>query len=248
MKNIMTLTLLIFFQCSFCQGIKGVNGQLKHSLKGKKVIDSKLEINQTFFLLGTLSDYMGRFSYVEEKNQFDRYYVFEKPLIRCIDSIAKKYFNTNIIEKDNKLYSEKLSRLMNTFYDDNNLIYSRFKNNNDKVSFILGVYYRNGMHIKDDIYKIQLANSPKHKNCYDFLKELGCESVFFKRLNNIPTQYKIYFKATDAIKAYIQKIETEHSKLFNEKILEYEKSIGLPIEEIIKSLHKNDNLIIELMK
>ena len=111
------------------------------------------------------------------------------------------------------MISEKLSNLMNSFYIGNNLNDSLFNSNEKKLSFLLGVYYRYGEKINDNIYKIQLANSSKHKNVYEYLKELNCQNILFKRLDNYPRIYKIYFQPTDIMKKYFKTIETEKNKL-----------------------------------
>lgn len=221
--------------------IKGV------SLKKNNEADTiNVRINSTFLLLGTLNDYINH-KYVTQQNQFDRYYEYEKPLMKYVDSIAKKDFNIQLVEEKNCFVSNELSLKMNTFYNENKLIDNLFDSNEKKISFILGVYFRNGEKINNDIFKIQLANSPKNENVYKILKQLGCKNIFFKRLDNIPTQYIIYFQATKAIKEYFKIIESEVEKLLDSKI----KSLRTTdeIKQNYREIMAKENLkIIELFK
>lgn len=43
------------------------------------------ELDPDTFLLGTFSDYMGRFRYVDRESQIDRYYPYEKPLAHFVE-------------------------------------------------------------------------------------------------------------------------------------------------------------------
>ncbi|MDR6967209.1 hypothetical protein J2X31_001216 [Flavobacterium arsenatis] len=173
---------------------------------------AQVRVNTTFLLLGTLNDYNG-YNRSIQKNQFDTYYPYEKPLMKYIDSIAKKDFNINLEEQKNGFISDKLASKMKSFYADDLLIDSLLDTDDKKLSYLLGVYLRNGEKISDDVYKIQLANSRKHNNVYIFLKELKCNSVFFKRMDGFPTIYYLYFQPTELMKKYFATVETEKSKL-----------------------------------
>ena len=136
---------------------------------------------------------------------------------------------------------------MDSLYTGNTLDESQFTKVEKKLSFILGVFLRNGEKINDDIYKIQLANSPKHQNVYDMLKQLDCPKIFFKRLDHIPRMYIIYFQATDLMKKYFTTVVNQQKKLLNSKIN------SLRTSETLKSQYKEimakENLkIIELFK
>ena len=126
-----------------------------------------------------------------------------------------------------KMFSDSLSNILNRFYDNKGiLIDSIFKTKEQICSFIAGVYYRNGMKIDTFIYKIQLANSPKHQNCYLLLKQLGCKEIFFKFLRGIPNQYILYFKPTNELENYLVTIENENEKLnesYNNAVLDFFK-------------------------
>ena len=242
-KNLLSFILLLTFSIVFSQvektKIKGVTLN-----KPNEIDTTQVRINSTFLLLGTLNDYIS-YNYGNIKNKFDSYYKNEKPLKNFVDSIAKKDFNVNLIEEKNYLVSEKLSNLMNSFYIENNLNDSLFNSDEKKLSFLLGVYYRNGEKINDNIYKIQLANSSKHKNVYEYLKELNCQKIFFKRLDNFPRIYQIYFQPTDIMKKYFATIETEKNKLLASKD-EFSRTNKKLKEELKKQKHIENSRIIEI--
>jgi hypothetical protein len=174
-----------------------------------------LRYEQIYFVLGTLSDYMGRFQYVVREKQVDRYYPHEKPLVDYLTKYIKTELNIQVdttFEKSKhcEMYSNELSKILNSFYGtQDKLIDSKFKTNEQIYSFLAGVYYRYGDKLDTCIYKIELANSPKHQNCYDFLKRIGCKKIFYKYLNNIPAQFILYFEPTDELKSYLNIIESQ---------------------------------------
>jgi len=243
MKNIVSISILLAFSNLFCQTtetkIKGV------TIKNRNEADTtQVRINSTFFLLGTLNDYISH-KYVTNQNQFDRYYDYEKPLMKYIDSVAKKDFKLTLLEEKNCFISEELSNKMNSYYIGNTLDDTKFDNKEKRLSFLLGVYYRNGEKINDSLYKIQLANSPKHNNVYEFLNELNCQNIFFKRLDNSPTIYQIYFQPTGIMKKYFATIEIEKEKLLNSKIKSL-RSMKITKEEYKKEMEKENLGLIEL--
>ena len=172
-----------------------------------------LKFEPIYFVLGTLSDYMGRFQYVDKENQVDRYYPYEKPLVNYLTGYINKEMNLKVdavFEKSNhcKMYSSELAKILNGFYGaKGELINDKFETNEQIYSFLAGVYYRYGEKLDTSIYKIQMANSPKHKNCYDFLKLIGCKKIFYKYLHNIPAVFILYFEPTDELKRYLNLIE-----------------------------------------
>ncbi len=123
---------------------------------------------------------------------------------------------------------------MNSFYGEKDeLLNNKIKTKNQIYSFLAGVYYRYGEKIDSSIYKIQLANSPKHQNCYEFLKQIGCEKIFYKYLRNIPAQFILYFDATSELKKYLDSIERERvilKKSFNKQIKEMMTKKGITKE------------------
>lgn len=215
------------------------------SFKSQNLHDTiQVRINSTFLLLGTLNDYNG-YSYGKLEHKFDRYYPNEITLMKYVDSIVKEDFKVQLVEQKNCFISPEMSALMKSFYDNNFLIDSLFNTDDKKLSFLLGVYFRNSEKIKDNIYKIQLANSPKHRNIYQFLKDLNCKNIYFRRLDNIPTIYQIYFQPTETMLKYFATIEKQKEILFDAKI-ESLRSVKFTKEEYLIEIQKQNMKIISL--
>jgi len=213
-------------------------------------------IDPIYFILGTLSDYMGRFQYVDRKRQVDRYYPAEKPLVDYLTSYIKTELNIEVdtvFEKSNhsEMFSDELSKTLNSFYGEKDeLITSKFETKKQIYSFLAGVYYRYGEKLDTSIYKIQLANSPKHLNCYELLKRIGCEKIFYKYLRNIPAQFIIYFEPTDELKNYLEIIEPYSiilKKSHFDQMVEMMKG-HITKKELEKDLHKSSDKELENIK
>ncbi|GAT62824.1 hypothetical protein [Paludibacter jiangxiensis] len=83
---------------------------------------SDIKINNDYFLLGTLNDYMGRDKYSEVANRVDEYYPNEKPLVSVLDSIYKNSYPDLALATSPQtgrleLRSTLLSQKINDFYD-----------------------------------------------------------------------------------------------------------------------------------
>ncbi len=235
------MIIMLFSSTYLFSQIKGV------TIKNRNEIDTlKVNINSTFLLLGTLNDYINH-KYVTKKNQFDRYYEYEKPLMAYVDSLARKDFKVIFSVEKNCFISEKLTKKMDSLYIGNKLNDSLFTTIEKKISFILGVFLRNGEKINDDIYKIQLANLPKHQNVYEILKQLYCQNIFYKRLDNYPKQYILYFQATDVMKKYLATITTLNDEILDSKINAMRSSEEIK-RQYKESTQKDHQKIIELFK
>lgn len=235
-----TMATMLCFMPLFSQ-VKGV------TIKNRNEVDTtKVNINSTFLLLGTLNDYINH-KYVTKQNQFDRYYDYEKPLMAYVDSVAKKDFKVVFSVEKNCFISEKLTKKMDSLYVGNRINDSLFTNIEKKLSFILGVYLRNGEKINDDIYKIQLASAPKHQNVYELLKQLYCRNIYYKRLDNYPKQYILYFQATDLMKKYLATIATQKEQLLDSKM--HAMRVSEEVQRQYKAITQKDHQkIIELFK
>lgn len=217
--SILITAFLLVFQSTYSQ----IYNEIEKTNSSDTILDP------TFFVLGTLSDYMGRFQYVDREKQVDRYYPFEKPLVNYLTGyIHKELYMVvdTVFEKSDhcKMFSDELSKALNSFYGEKDeLLNSKFETKNQIYSFLAGVYCRYGDKLDSSIYKIQLANSPKHQNCHEFLKQVGCENIFYQYLRHIPAQFIIYFEPTDELKRYLDSIEYERVALnnsFNNQIAE----------------------------
>lgn len=85
----------------------------------------KISIDNDYFLIGTLSDYMGREKYKNVSERVDKYSQSERQLCLAIDSIFKNSFpdlefssSTNKISKKDEfeLHSKLLAEKIETFY------------------------------------------------------------------------------------------------------------------------------------
>ena len=91
MKSI--FILLIVFLLAF----QSTHSQASINIERKIIASSDTTEVKSFepiyFILGTLSDYMGRFQYVEREKQVDRYYPYEKPLAYYLTDYIKAELN-----------------------------------------------------------------------------------------------------------------------------------------------------------
>jgi len=181
-----------------------------------------IKLDPVYFILGTLSDYMGRFTYVDKESQIDRYYPYEKPLMEFLDSIITNDLDLKVSTvPDNLLevslyetFSPELSLVLNSFFNRTYLITDSLKNNPElNYSYLTGKYYRYGEKINDSIYKIQLANSGDHKVCDSLLRRVGCKKIHFKYLRNIPAQFIYYFIPTNELKRYLDYLAKEKKEI-----------------------------------
>ena len=234
-------------------------GQQVSTKKNNKAI-TNIKFDPEYFILGTLSDYMGRFTYVNKNYQIDRYYSFEKPLMEYIENMIEKENNIDIITTpDNELnisryetFSTELSLEMNSYFYNNHLIIDSLKNiPNLNCSYLAGRYYRYGRKINNSIYSIQIANSADHLVCDSLLRRVGCTKIHFKSLKNIPAQFIYYFIPTPGLKIYLDNIEKEKVKLedsFREYLKSYLKLTDQDLKKFDESTRRNDTEIINLFK
>lgn len=212
-----------------------------------------LKLDSESFLLGTISDYMGRIVITNEKDKIDNYGYSEKCLVNKIDSLLIDKYDDLVIENieskityniSTKMYSKKLAEKINSNYtfDKFNL-----SNNNDtifygilkpkiletelqKISFIIGVYSRFGEQ-KNGKYCIRLFNSTsKFNKCEKILKELNCENIETELIKNIPLNQLVYFKPSKKLNIYFEnyiylrkQIQIDQDKMFKELSEKYKK-------------------------
>ena len=235
-------------------------GQSTSKVDSTQDLDKHVKIDPTYLLLGTLWDYMGRFTYVDKNSQIDRYYPHEKPLMEYLDRMIQKEFNIQITTTpDNQpkvsryeTFSPQLSSIINSFFNKNYLIMDSLKNLPElNSSYLAGRYYRFGRKLNDSIYSIQIANSANYIVCDSLLRRLGCNKIHFKYLNNIPAQFIYYFIPTNDLKRYFNYLMKEKEKLEN-SYLEYFKTelkISTLDLKTFKEINKKDYTeIIELFK
>lgn len=222
MKRIITLTaFFVALICSstFCQSNFG---------KPKDSTNFEVKINPDFFLLGTFSDYMGRFQSVDSETQIDRYYPHEESLAIYISDFINQHYNTKTKVKfkesrHSEIVSPVLAKQLHSLYFDRvgNFKDEKLNSEEEMYSFLLGTYYRYGTQLEGNIYKIQVANSPKDKQLYRILKELECDKIIYKFLRGyIPSSDIFYFVATPRMIKYFNTIDKkkvkEHKQKYND--------------------------------
>jgi hypothetical protein len=84
------ITFLLIFQSNY--------SQIENEVKKTNTTDSikKVSLDPLYFVLGTLSDYMGRFEYVEREKQIDRYYPYEMPVVDFLTKYIKTELNIDV--------------------------------------------------------------------------------------------------------------------------------------------------------
>ena len=180
----------------------------------------KSEIDSKYFLLGTLSDYIGRNQFSEKKDVIESYAAHEKPLVDKLDDlfsndsliiekIDSDNFRTtryNLISKSinssvNSLYNFKFSSLTYPKKDsifNGKLKDSILKNDSEKVSFLLGCLSRFSvnydMKLKRKEFCLQFANSiSKFNLAQKTISELGFTISKVETLKNIQRINRVYF-------------------------------------------------------
>jgi hypothetical protein len=217
------LVFLLWFNCGYAQ--EGKSGLLAGDIQGWDQRQSE------FFILGTLSDYMGRWiepSSVDRLEKFDR---LEEPLAETIDVLLKKQYTGMVYrfekyrDKEGKplsfyFHSDTLSRRFNAYYNfkadgsssggqsrmNGRLKENIFKDDKDKLAFLAGVFVRFSQK-NDTAYSMNIANSiSKAQVCYTLLEELGCKPYYRIARDYIPVGHWLYFHPTPEVKAYLQTV------------------------------------------
>lgn len=195
-------------------------GQPKYGAP-KDSANFEASINPDLFLAGTFSDYLGRFQYIDKATQIDKYYPYEEPLANYIGNFINKHYG---IKADPKFEGSRhsiilsptlASRLHNEYFDaKGSFLYGKLDTEEKKYSFLAGVFYRFGEQLDENIYKLQLANSPKAKHLYQLLNDLDCDKIVHKFLRGyIPSSDIYYFVATPRMVKYFNTIREEKAAL-----------------------------------
>lgn len=178
----------------------------------------KNDINPNFFLLGTLSDYMGRNQFSFKKEVIETYSEFEKPLVIRLTELFKDNvlridsINNNVSPKKYDLVNKDINTSINSFYDFENYSLTHpkkdtifkgklkgaiFKNDSEKISFLLGCLSRfssGTVKRSEKEFCLQFANSSsKFLLSQKIIAELGFTINKIETLPNIPRINRIYF-------------------------------------------------------
>jgi len=205
MKHLIILTLFVFIT-------PGVNGQ--------QIVNRE---DFEYFLIGTLSDYMGREKYPEVYGKIDGYTPREKALVDYLDSSINLIYSDldySIEENERgfKLTSDSLYEIVESFYVyepgfsrtlSGDTIYrgrinsELLRSKEEKFLFLCGVYVRFGVP-NDTGYSIVIHNSlSKIKLCMDLVEELGFTQIKYEIKETIPTAHILQFQPTQEFEDYL---------------------------------------------
>lgn len=183
--------------------------------------NQKYKLEKDFFLLGTLSDYMGRYKNPLQNDLVDCYNTSEKMLLfhnyKCykneikdlkLDTVNRTLKSIELTTRINTYFNWKYDETITNENDDSlfigNINFKKFKTKNQKMSFLLGVYTRYGDR-NDTIYCIRIANSNTlYETSLKILKDLNCKNVISNIIEAVPSNYLIYFQPNDRLKKYLE--------------------------------------------
>jgi hypothetical protein len=208
---------------------ENVQGQYTRNFRYKDSTHFEAKINPDYFLLGTFSDYMGRFAYIDRETQVDKYYPSEEFLAKYIaDFIEKNYdikVDTQFCElRHSKIFSRPIAEKLHRYFDEKGRLEKGIFDSEEKMySFLTGVLLRYGGIFFDNIFFISVSNSPKRIEIYELLRSLGCNNIIYKDYKGlVPVTTEFYFEATPRIIKYYNLIKNDKMKFgnFDEEILE----------------------------
>lgn len=251
MKNLILFFLLILT-------FNNLNAQSPPSFgTPKDSANFEVNINPDYFLLGTFSDYWGRFHYIDRETQIDRYYPYEESLANYVNNfIYKNYSSKRDLKfkesRHSELFNPTLAKQLHSEYFDvkGNFIDEKLDTDEKKYSFLLGTYLRYGNQVTDNIYKIQIYNSPKDKQIYQILKDLESDKIIYKLYrDNIPSSEVFYFVATPKMIKYFKTLEKENIEI-NQKKEEFSKlkTDDKLAEKLKKQIEVNEENFIKCLK
>ena len=190
------------------------------------------ELDETYYLLGSLEDYMGRhypknnpskWGYImtlheDRMGEIKRIeqvtgMTFERSKKKNDCSNCHEFFELNSLFKAKRLNSfydfEKnkgMKDLMGFTFYTGELIAEKILNahKEEQISFLAGQFLTSGDRSGEN-YKISLYNSPdRYEIIIKLLKELDCMIVMNEKRDAIPVGYFIEFKPTNEIKEVLE--------------------------------------------
>ncbi len=215
-------------------------------LQGEKLEAPAPELDTTFIILGTMTDYMGRKVGLKSTDFVDRYFDYEAALYEFIQESTSEVIELSQKGRNIKLLSDELAKKLNSYYtfkkegasskDGRNWAgtlqgtfnKARLQTRAQKQSFLMGTLLRYGEDLGSDIYKIQLANSSaKCTIIVDLLQDLGCTQIYYYRNPDlIPVSTSIYFKPTDAFKKQLMPFAGIMATIKKAKIKYYQEMVN----------------------
>ena len=219
----------IQFNCSSESFIVENVRELPKDFRYKDTTNFEAKINPDYFLLGTFSDYLGRFAYIDRETQVDRYYPSEEFLVKYIADFIEKNYDIKVdtqfsASRHSEIFSRPIAEKLHRYYDEKGRLEKGIFDSEEKMySFLTGVLSRYGGIFFDNIFFISVANSPKRKEIDEILKSLGCKNIIYKNYSHlIPVSTDFYFEATPRIIKYynLMKNDKKMFENFDEEILE----------------------------
>jgi hypothetical protein len=236
-------------------------GQIVNRSNINSELTKTIRLDPLYFILGTLSDYMGRFAYVNKRSQIDRYYPYEKSMMNWLDEKIEKELSIRIETVPDTLskpslfetFSPELSSIINSYFNNNRLLLDSLLNSPAlNCSYLTGRYLRYGRKLNDSVYLIQLANSADHIICDSLLRRAGCTKIHRQYLKNIPAQFIYYFIPSAELKNYYEIISKPKKRLDNSFNHLVRTSVKLSPKEFKKYLEDRNNkelkAILEFLK
>jgi hypothetical protein len=118
---LIVFTILIFFTFQFVDG----QNPITYEFQDQQKTDPKLILDKDYFLLGTLSDYLGRQKTYKNDDFIDHYYKGESLLISYIMNMYSDESPDFVVEKNQYPYnsvtdilkSKKIANKINSFYN-----------------------------------------------------------------------------------------------------------------------------------
>ncbi|WP_445737065.1 hypothetical protein [Mariniflexile sp.] len=191
----------------------------------------EIKLDKKYFLLGVINTIYNTGPDLDTKNNpIDWFYSSDNPTLEYINREIKSDSVIDIKIEENKLFSKYLSDEIPKYFDGEHLDYSKFKTESDILSFLTGAYLRDGEKLNDTIYKIHIPLSKKPALCRDLLNKTSSKNVFFRIVQNIPTQLMVYFTPNENLIKYFDVVKNEPKRV--EKIKSY---LIHNLEEEVKS-------------
>ncbi len=184
-----------------------------------------LEFDRTFYVLGSLSENLGRLQTDKSSEVVDYYYSNEEKLFSKICCLFKSEFSKVELKKIDDyvfvLNSKDLREKMHSFYtweidegitnQNDDVFYVGTINTklitttSQKMSFLLGVIERDGKFLNDSIELNLLCSEQKYQLILNLIKEMDSKiisDVFYK--DNVPNLHVITFIPNKSLVAFME--------------------------------------------
>ena len=197
--------------------------QMTKDFQFKDTINFEATIDPDFFLLGTFSDYRGRFEYINRSTQVDHYYPYEESLANYIADFIQINYDIDVVTRFNEsrnseIFSRIIAGKLHVYYDkEGKFKEGIFDTEEQMYSFLTGAFLRYGRNLFDNVFCISVSNSPKWMVIYELLKDLECNKIIYRNLRgNVPNVTLFYFEATPRMLKYFNIVKNENEIIRSE--------------------------------